>query len=516
MCGITGVLVKGRNTKSNLQRTSAMLNALEHRGSDHKSSYSFTDQLSNSTTTIGHARLAINDLSENGNQPFQLEKTSIVVNGEIWNHKELRKYLKRKGFTFKSKSDCEVILPLYALGELTKLDGMFSFIIIDKEKKQMVVSRDWVGKLPLYMAKTSETIMLASEIKALRVGQGNNITDEIKFVPRNSLIIIDLETLKMNTFKNFYGWIGNSEHLISGDVASNTYRLLDEAVKKRTISDVPIATLNSGGIDSSVITYLLSQYVKDIKCYTVKFDEDSPDLKHARLLAEKVGIPLVEVEVPKDPDIIKQRFLDVCRTIEYPSNVQVQVGIMLSFVGEQLAKDGYKVVFSGEGSDESAGSYGNYRMWSKKPDWTDVKKQMFEKQYYGNLLRGNNIFMQYGTIECRTPFFDRDYVGYVCNLPCDATTGKGKQWKQHLADAFRGKIPDEIIDRPKEAFQKGTCFKDWFEELIINDPDINKKGRKKMHHVIMDTIHGQLGYNIRDSRRFEFATQHRDIGDMFE
>jgi asparagine synthase (glutamine-hydrolysing) len=492
-----------------------MLKALDHRGTDHKGNFSYETEESGSV--IGHTRLAINDLSEQGNQPFHLEKTSIVVNGEIWNHEELREYLKGKGFEFKSNSDCEVILPLYSLGELTKLDGMFSFIIIDREKNKMVVSRDWVGKLPLYIQKTPDVILLASEIKALRVGQGNAITDDIKFVPRNSLIVIDLGTFEMNTFQNFYGWIGDCERLRGdGDVAGNTYQLLDRAVKKRTISDVPIATLNSGGIDSSVITYLLSQYVDDIKCYTVKFDEDSPDLHHARLLAEKVGMPLVEVEVPKDPDIIKQRFLDVCKTIEYPSNVQVQVGIMLSFVGEQLAKDGYKVVFSGEGSDESAGSYGNYRMWSKKPDWVDVKKQMFEKQYYGNLLRGNNIFMQYGTIECRTPFFDRDYVEYVCNLPEHATTGKGKQWKQHLADAFRGKIPDEIIDRPKEAFQKGTCFKTWFEELIVNDPELNKKGRKKMHHVIMDTIQGQLGYNIRDSRKFEFATLHQSIGDLFE
>jgi asparagine synthase (glutamine-hydrolysing) len=515
MCGIVCSVVNSEvaSIEDSKKLTQTMLESIKHRGSDDSTIVTTTIFNIKKNVSIGHNRLAINDLSSSGNQPFVLNGKKIVVNGEIWNHEELRTYLKTKGYNFKSNSDCEVILPLYELGELDKLDGMFSFIILDKEK--VILCRDWVGKIPLWMVNSKDGMFVSSEIKSIK-----NVCDdkEIKIVPKNSLIVCNIKHNRFDISHDFFGNIGdsNEENLEEEYVANKTYELLKNAVEKRTIGDVKIATLNSGGIDSSVITYLLSRKVKDIKCYTVKFDENSPDLKHARLLAEQLGIELVEVDVPRDEKIIKQRFVEVCNTIEYPSNVQVQVGIMLSFIGEQMEKDGVKVVFSGEGSDESAGSYGNYRMWSKKPDWCDVKKEMFEKQHYGNLLRGNNIFMRYGTIECRTPFFDREYVNYVCNLPEPATTGKGKQWKKHLADAFRGKIPNEIIDRPKEAFQKGTCFKTWFEEIILNDKELNKNSRKKLHYVIQDIISDNLKYNIRKCKKFEFNKQEfKDIKGLF-
>ena len=170
----------------------------------------------------------------------------------------------------------------------------------------------------------------------------------------------------------------------------------------------------------------------------------------------------------------------------------MEVGILQSFIAEQMAKDGIKVAFSGEGSDESYGSYGTFRMFSKKPDWSDVRKKLFEKQYYGNLLRGNTIFMNYGTIELRCPFFDTEFLNYTTNLT-DEFLCKGGQWKLPLANAFRGKLPDEILDQEKRAFQKGTNFKQYIEEIILKDESINFKKRKNMIHVIGDNfekIHG--------------------------
>ena len=155
-----------------------------------------------------------------------------------------------------------------------------------------------------------------------------------------------------------------------------TYELLDTAVEKRLLSDVKVGTCLSGGIDSSVITYLLSKKVPDIVSYTVKFDEDSRDLMFARMVAEHINVPLVEVEIPRDPEELKRKFLETIKVIEYPSTVQMEVGILQSYVAERMAEDGVKVAFSGEGSDESYGSYGTFRMFSKKPDWSDVRKEI--------------------------------------------------------------------------------------------------------------------------------------------
>ena len=275
---------------------------------------------------------------------------------------------------------------------------------------------------------------------------------------------------------------------------------MDTAVRKRLLSDVPIATINSGGIDSTIITYLASQYIDDITSYTINFDEDSEDLAMARLLAERNNIKLVEVKVPKDDELIKKRFLEVIETIEYPLTVQVEVGVMCSFMAKQISDDGFKVVFSGEGSDEAYGSYGMLRMFSNKPDWSNIRKTLFEKQFYGNLLRGNNIFMKYGTIEMRTPFFDTEFLNYTTNLSNDYTS-EGSKWKLPLVNAFKGKLPDEILYQPKRAFQKGTNFKGYIEEIILKDKEINFNNRTNILHVIRDHYKKRFGINYSDIRR---------------
>jgi asparagine synthase (glutamine-hydrolysing) len=412
----------------------------------------------------------------------------LIVNGEIWNYPQLRKEYEERGYKFKSNSDSEIILFLYKEGELNRLDGMFSFVIYDTNK--LIISRDWVGKLPLYIHNTNNYI-IASELKSITT---QHKTADIKFVPKNSLVEIDLDTDAMVIHSNYYFQFESkpTNAISHEEVSETTFKLLERAVDKRLLSDVPIATSLSGGIDSAVITYLLSQRIPNLKAYTVAFDETSKDLQKARVCAKYLGVELIEVFVPKDDEIIKQRFLDSINVIEYPSTVQMEVGILQSFIAEQMAKDGIKVAFSGEGSDESYGSYGTFRMFSKKPDWSDVRKKLFEKQYYGNLLRGNTIFMNYGTIELRCPFFDTDFLNYTTNLT-DEFLCKGGQWKLPLANAFRGKLPDEILDQEKRAFQKGTNFKQYIEDIILNDPKINFKNRKKMINVIGDNfeiIHG--------------------------
>jgi asparagine synthase (glutamine-hydrolysing) len=480
MCGIIATV---GYTKTDVDN---MLETIAHRGKDNRGikEFSWGDR----KVILGHNRLAINDTSAAGNQPMEWEGIHLVVNGEIWNYPELRKEYEERGYKFKSNSDSELILFVYKEQELKRLNGMFSFVIWDNGK--LILSRDWVGKLPLYIFNNN-TYIIASEIKSI-VEQLPNA--EIKFVPKNSLIEIDVSTDKITVHKDYYFNFSNetTSPETHEECSITTYNLLENAVSKRLLSDVPIATSLSGGIDSAVITYLLSTKIPNLKAYTIAFDEDSPDLKYARIVAKHLGIQLVEVLVPRNVELLKQRFLESIRVIEYPSTVQMQVGILQSFIAEQMAKDGIKVAFSGEGSDEAYGSYGMIRMFSKKPDWSDIRKKLFEKQYYGNLLRGNTIFMYYGTIELRCPFFDIDFLNYTTNLTNEFLSDKS-QWKLPLADAFRPYLPKEVIEQEKRAFQKGTNFKGYIEDIILNDKEINFRNRKKMLHVIGDNfekIHG--------------------------
>jgi len=488
VCGIATIVSKD----SNIETIKTMMELMEHRGRDNRIIH--CTEYENKNIYLGHNRLSINDVSENGNQPMHYKDISLIVNGEIWNYKELRKEYETRGYKFNSNSDSEIILYLYVEDELKRLDGMFSFVIHDNDK--LIVSRDWVGKIPSYISIGSD-IFIASELKSFP----QTIRPNVQFIPRNSLITINLKTDFVDVQENYY--FNFSDKITTAknhdDVGKKTYKLLDNAVKKRLISDVPIATINSGGIDSTVITYLASQYIDNITSYTINFDEDSEDLKMARLLSERNGINLVEVKVPKDDKLIKQRFIECIETIEYPLTVQVEVGILCSFMAKQISDDGFKVVFSGEGSDEAYGSYGMLRMFSKKPDWSDIRKALFNKQFYGNLLRGNNIFMKYGTIEMRTPFFDTEFLNYTTNLPNDYTSN-GSMWKYPLVNAFKGKLPDEILYQAKRAFQKGTNFKGYIEDIIINDSKINFNNRKNILHVIRDHHSKRFGVNYKSLR----------------
>ena len=470
-----------------------MLLQIEHRGRDNREIFECGN------VHLGHNRLSINDVSEAGNQPFIWNDYALVVNGEIWNYPQLRKEYEERGYTFFNNSESEIILYLYKENELKRLEGMFSFVLHDSLTNELVISRDWVGKIPLYIYNNDTNILIASEMKSILkiLPQA-----ECKFVPKNSVVRINTITGSVHIDKDYYfTWTPFEEKEFDQDeVNKKTYELLDTAVEKRLLSDVKVGTCLSGGIDSSVITYLLSKKVPDIVSYTVKFDEDSRDLMFARMVAEHINVPLVEVEIPRDPEELKRKFLETIKVIEYPSTVQMEVGILQSYVAERMAEDGVKVAFSGEGSDESYGSYGTFRMFSKKPDWSDVRKKLFEKQYYGNLLRGNNIFMNYGTIELRCPFFDLDFLDYTTNLTQPVLDNSGNQWKKPLAEAFRGHLPDEVCDQEKRAFQKGTNFKEYIEDVILNDTELNFRNRKKLFHCIGDNFERIFGFKHKGMR----------------
>ena len=482
MCGITTTINHPKEI------TESLLDRLEHRGKDNRGIYQ------NKNVILGHNRLSINDLSESGNQPMFYKDLVLVVNGEIWNSPELREEYKNRGYTFQSNSDSEIILYLYEQGELSRLDGMFSFVIYDTKIDKLFVGRDWVGKIPLFISITDK-IVISSELESIKSVLPTVVPN---FVPVNSLITIDINDLNIDVQEGFYFKFSDewTEWESPEEINQFVHDTLTHAVEKRLISDVPIATSLSGGIDSAVITYILSKNIPNLKAYTIKFEEDSEDLRTARLVAKHLGIELIEVEIPKDPQIIKDRFKEVIKVVSFPTTVQTQVGILQSFIAEQMAKDGIKVAFSGEGADESFGSYGKIRMFSKiDVNFMKYRKYLHGIQHTSNLLRGNNIFMKFGTIELRCPFYDTQFVDKICNTTSDHLSSGG-QWKLPLAEGFRGLLPDEILDQDKRAFQKGTNFKQWIEPLLIQDKEINFNKRTRMIEICKDWFEQTFNYKF--------------------
>lgn len=486
MCGIVGLI--------NYQKEDCetLLHSLEHRGKDARGI------IEQDNVILGHNRLSINDLSSAGNQPFIYKGLHLVVNGEIWNYPQLRKEYEERGYQFFSNSDSEIILYLYEERELNRLDGMFSFILHDTNIQKLFISRDWVGKIPLFIDVTNK-IMIASEFGSIKDNYPNS---KPKFVKPNTLVIIDTKTLSLKEEKEYYfRW--NRDELQPRsyeEVTTKLFKDVQHAVDKRLISDVPIATSLSGGIDSSVITYFLKQRIPNLKAYTIKFEEDSEDLKNARIVAKSIGVELIEVEIPKDKEKIIQRTKEVLKTINYPLNVQLQVGVLQSYIAEKMKEDGIKVAFSGEGADESFGSYETKRSAKFKPYWNDLRKDLHNAEYYKNLLRGNTIFMKFGTIELRCPFYDKEIVNYITNIPTKWLTDKeglGKMMKYPLQIGFKDIFPQEIIEQKKRAFQKGTNFKDWYEDIIMNSKYFNPKELTNMSSILSDWFEREYHYSHR-------------------
>ena len=198
MCGIVATIGYKRDD------VNVMLEAIEHRGRDNRGIKEF--QYGDKHIILGHNRLSINDTSPLGNQPMEWDGVELVVNGEIWNYPQLRKEYEGRGYHFKSNSDSEIILYLYKEGELKRLEGMFSFIIYDNDK--LILSRDWVGKLPLYIHNTKNYIV-ASELKSITTQVKSS---DIKFVPKNSLVVIDLNTDTIVVHKDYYFQFSNVLH----------------------------------------------------------------------------------------------------------------------------------------------------------------------------------------------------------------------------------------------------------------------------------------------------------------
>ena len=466
MCGIIGGnLYDETGIKLGLEKTI-------HRGRD-DSSYYQTDGF-----YIGHNRLSIQDLSSSANQPFwnTNKDVSIIYNGELWDSQYTKDLRNKITTPFRTTSDTEIILNAYLeFGPdcFNMLDGMFSFCIMDKRINKVYLVRDGFGELPFwyYIEKKSGKIAFCSEKKGLPLG--DIFEKQVKSIQPGTFLEYDYITSK-NSLHTFYTL---PTDLINDDretIIKNIRKGIEEAVKVKMISDVPICTILSGGLDSTIITYILSKINPNIEAFVFSVgegDTKNDDIKYARLAAKEFGIKLHEIIITEQ-DILDS-IDESLYVIEQTRWTNIGTSIGQVALSKKINELGYKVVFSGEMADEIFGSYGDVQAFYYTEESFDKKrKQLVKNVHKTNLICANQSILWGGTVEVRAPFCWRPFIEYNVNVP-PLYRNEGGNTKPLLREAFRGEISDEILYRPKVTFHKGArttdlikSIKDSFKERL--------------------------------------------------
>lgn len=376
MCGIAGILHFGKSTHPGAT-VQKMTNALMHRGPDAKGIYE--DEF----ISIGHSRLSILDLQERANQPFAAADGRYILsfNGEIYNYQELKKEL--SSYSFRTESDTEVLVAgfsTWGIDCLKKIDGIFSFSIWDKESKSLWLVRDRMGVKPLYYINTGQVILFASEIRSLiasalfipeldlnglnyffsfqSVSSRYPILKGIKEVPAGSCLRISSEGVQ----EHRYWQLGNTRVEIPVDyehIGRDVFNLIDQAVKKRMVSDVPISAFLSGGIDSSVIVALMSLHSNEkINTFTFSFNDSVYDeSRYASIIAHRFKTNHTQIAL--NGDQLLDTVMEGLNVMDSPTADGINTYILSSAIKEA----GIKVALSGVGADELFAGYPGFRQF---------------------------------------------------------------------------------------------------------------------------------------------------------
>ena len=378
MCGISGFLAHDPGAPADVQAVRRMSEALGHRGPDANGLWR------NGPCALGHRRLSIIDLSPEANQPMVNEDGSIalVANGEIYNFQELRQQLLAKGHAFRSKSDSEVILHLYEEHGhdcVRHLSGMFAFALFDARANRLLLARDRAGKKPLFYRRLSHGIAFASELHALLTGFPGappevdyGAIDEylaLQYVPSPRSAYLGIAKLPAahyavlapgrDTAVERY-WRKPDAAVHGGstrELAAELSSLLDSAVRRRLVSDVPLGAFLSGGVDSSTIVALMaSQSSRPVKTFSIGFPHaDDSELRYARLVAARYATEHHEMIVdPAMTDVIES-------IVRHHGEPFADSSAVAMYYVARMAKEHVTVALSGDGGDEVFGGYKRYR-----------------------------------------------------------------------------------------------------------------------------------------------------------
>jgi asparagine synthase (glutamine-hydrolysing) len=422
------------------------LTSLTHRGPDAAS------QTSQGPWTLGHTRLAIQDLSSASEQPVRASNCVVTYNGELWNPASLRSEL--EGF-FSTSGDTEVVvraLDTLGVSALQKLNGMFALAWVD-ERDVLRLARDPYGEIPLHYGYTSggEFVYCSEIAPMLQMGVASST---ILWVPPGSVV-----TVEPGQAPVIQRWYETPEDQPDANVRD----LLRQGVKNRQISDVPVAFLLSGGLDSSAVAALSD--IPNAIGYTAVHHTKSRDRRLAQQIAARLGMTLIEVPVPVPTTDDLKRVVGI---IEQPHKAQVEISWACMHLGQRLRSDGIKVILSGEGSDELLGSYGMAYHGIQKLGWREYREQTFVGQHRKNFARTNKVFMRYG-IEARLPFLHPPLVSHLLHRTQEEVTRNKRHSKAILSEAVEHLVGNEIAWRPKAAFQTEAKL-DRSVKSVVADP----------------------------------------------
>ena len=443
--------------------------------------------------TLGFTRLAINGLSEEGMQPFGHRDVTWMCNGEIYNWKELA--MQHGLSSLNSGSDCEVIGYLYEIYKdnlatlFRMLDGVFAIVIVDTNLQRVIVARDPYGVRPLYTGTKflykhengnsftigTQTLYFSSELKGLLP-----LADHVAHFLPGTYQVIDIQTKKLLFTEKYHTtpWLKNPIlsplHPSGLELACASVRFaLEEAVRKRMLTERPVAALLSGGIDSSLIASLVQKYLRiagapPLKTFSIGM-EGSEDLRHAKMVADWIGSDHTEVVLTAD-DFFKA-IPTVIRAIETYDTTTVRASVGNWLVSKAIKETSdCKVVFNGDGSDEVFGSYLYFYNAPTDQLFEEESKRLLDDMYMFDVQRSDRSISSHG-LEPRTPFLDKQFVAVARSLPtCWRRPIKGRQVEKWiLRKAFDDGVtlPHQVLYRRKEAFSDGVSSqqKSWYEEI---------------------------------------------------
>jgi asparagine synthase (glutamine-hydrolysing) len=465
MCSILAILDL-KSDPVELRARALRLSGLQrHRGPDWSGVYS------SERAVLAHERLAIVGVLD-GAQPLLNDSGAhaLAVNGEIYNHQELRESL-AEPYSFRTGSDCEVILPLYrerGPGFVADLNGIFAFVLYDEERGRYLIARDHMGIVPLYTGyDEAGNLHVASEMKAL-TPVCRTVTE---FPPGH---LLDSEE---GEARRYYHRPWRDYDAVRGAPAEPgaIRAALEDAVHRQLMSDVPYGVLLSGGLDSSIIAAVAKRFaarrVEDgdrseawwpqLHSFAIGLD-DSPDLVAARTVADHIGSVHHEFRYTIQEGLDALR--DVIYHLETYDVTTVRASTPMYLMARRIRAMGVKMVLSGEGADEI---FGGYLYFHRAPDaraFHEETVRKLDRLHLFDCLRANKSMAAWG-VEARVPFLDRAFLDVAMGLdPASKMAGNGRMEKHLLREAFADLLPPEVAWRQKEQFSDGVGY-GWIDSL---------------------------------------------------
>ena len=465
MCGIVAILNVKKQTQELRQKALKMSQKIRHRGPDWSGIYC------GGSAILAHERLSIVD-PESGGQPLYSpdRKQVLAVNGEIYNHQEIRRRYAGK-YEFQTGSDCEVILALYrekGIDFLEDLNGIFAFVLYDEERDEFLIARDPIGVIPLYIGYDSDgTVYVASELKALE-GQCERYEP---FLPGHYYWSVS-PGMKWYYRRDWMQYDAVKDNPASVDAIRDG---LTAAVKRQLMSDVPYGVLLSGGLDSSVISAIAERFsehrIEDdskTKAYWPRLHsfavglKGAPDLAKAKMVADHIGTVHHEINytIQEGLDAIR----DVIYFIETYDVTTVRASTPMYLLARVIKSMGIKMVLSGEGADEIFGGYLYFHKAPTAKDFHEETVRKLGKLYLYDCLRANKSLSAWG-VEGRVPFLDKEFLDVAMRTNPEAKMCPDQTMeKRIIREAFADMLPAEVAWRQKEQFSDGVGYS-WIDTL---------------------------------------------------